>query len=283
MSRVSPYRGPYGASRPARLEGLGLPPGRVAPRIGLRPLKRWRYVAVFAEELMLCAAGVRIGPGRQEFWAVWDRHRDRLVERTALRSGAVGLAPGRLELHGPTVAAALRLEEQPGVEAVCPHGRNWVWTRKQAGVLAVGTVEIDGVVRRLDARAVIDDTVGYHARHTSWRWTAGVGSAQDGRDVAWNLVAGVNDPPESSERTVRVAGEAREAAPVDFGGGLAHVTSPDGCDLRFAPGAARARTDELLVFRSSYEAPFGTFSGALPGGVVLAEGLGVMERHEAAW
>lgn len=282
MPPVSPYRGPYGAPRPGRLAGLGLPPGRLAPRLGRRPLKRWRYVAVFAPEVMLCAASVRIGPGRQEFWAVWDRRRDRLVEHTALRPGAVLLASGRVELHGPTVAGVLGLEEQPGIEVVCPHGDGWVWTRKQAGVRAMGTVEVDGVVRRLDARAIIDDTVGYHGRHTSWRWTAGVGTAPDGRDLAWNLVAGVNDPPESSERTVWVAGEAREAAPVEFVD-LARVTSPDGGDLRFTAGAARARTDDLVLVRSSYEAPFGTFTGTLPGGIALAEGLGVMERHTATW
>ena len=35
-----------------------------------RPLKRWRWVGVFSEELMVCAAQVRIGPARQSFWAL---------------------------------------------------------------------------------------------------------------------------------------------------------------------------------------------------------------------
>lgn len=35
--------------------------------------------------------------------------------------------------------------------------------------------------------------------------------------------------------------------------------------------------------RSSYAQPFGTFTGTLPGGVTLAEGLGVLERHDAVW
>src|SRR3712207_7172060 len=48
---------------------------------------------------------------------------------------------------------------------------------------------------------------GYHARHTSWRWSAGIGRAKDGRRVAWNLVDGVHDAPEASERTVWLDGE----------------------------------------------------------------------------
>ena len=35
--------------------------------------KRWRYVGVFGEELMLCAARAQIGPLSQSFWVFWDR------------------------------------------------------------------------------------------------------------------------------------------------------------------------------------------------------------------
>ena len=41
--------------------------------------------------------------------------------------------------------------------------------------------------------------------------------------------------------------------------------------------------DNLLIVRSDYSAPFGSFSGTLPGGVELATGLGVMEHHRARW
>jgi hypothetical protein len=37
------------------------------------------------------------------------------------------------------------------------------------------------------------------------------------------------------------------------------------------------------VLSSDYTAPFGAFSGTLPGGVRLASGLGVMEHHRAKW
>jgi hypothetical protein len=49
---------------------------------GTRPLKRWRYVGIFCEELMACAATVQVGPARQTFWAVVSRDDGRLRERT---------------------------------------------------------------------------------------------------------------------------------------------------------------------------------------------------------
>jgi hypothetical protein len=61
------------------------------------------------------------------------------------------------------------------------------------------------------------------------------------------------------------------------------VAFPDGSALRFAPEATRSRSDNLLLLRSDYTQPFGTFAGALEGGLELAEGFGVMERHSARW
>ncbi len=56
----------------------------------------------------------------------------------------------------------------------------------------------------------------------------------------------------------------------------------DGAELSFTPGSERARDDNFLVFRSSYRHLFGEFRGSLDG-VELAEGLGVMEQHDAVW
>ena len=51
---------------------------------GGRPLKRWRYVGVFSEELMACAALVQVGPARQSFWALFLRADGEMRERTRL-------------------------------------------------------------------------------------------------------------------------------------------------------------------------------------------------------
>jgi hypothetical protein len=272
-------------------------PGRMPMFRGLRPLKRWRYVGIFSEELMACVALVQIGPARQSFWALAldgepvPRERTRLVPRSAeveLSHGdacdAGGRGRGRLRVHDRGLELELTLEEQDGIEALCPHGRYEVWTRKQAGVRARGTLALDGgAPREIDALAVIDDTAGHHARHTEWRWSAGVGQREDGAAVAWNLVSGINDPPSGSERAVWVDGEAREVPPVTFATDLSSIHCSDGSELRFTAEAERSRKDNLLVLSSDYRAPFGSFSGTLPGGGPLARGRGVMEHHRARW
>jgi hypothetical protein len=110
-----------------------------------------------------------------------------------------------------------------------------------------------------------------------------VGEAADGRAVAWNLVTGINDPAEGSERAVWVDGKPREVGPVQFAPDLSAVGFTEGGELRFTAEATRERDDNLLLFRSRYAQPFGTFSGSLPRGVEITEAFGVMERHEARW
>jgi hypothetical protein len=273
-----PHRGAFGAPRPAPLAGLALPPGPMPARDGLRPLKAWRYVGVFGPEVMLCIASVRIGPARQCFWAVWDRSAGRLHERTRLGRGGVRLRLGSARVVEANVQIDVELAEEAGIEAICASGASYGWTRKQGGIAAHGRIAIDGMPRTFEARAVIDDTAAYYARHTAWRWSAGVGSTRDGRLAAWNLVAGVNDPPQSSERTVWIDGAASEPPPCDFAPDL---TAVDG--LRFAAEAVRERDENRMLIRSSYRQPFGTFSGRLPGGIDLADGYGVMEEHDVYW
>jgi hypothetical protein len=263
-----------------------------------RPLKRWRYVGVFAQEVMACAAIVHVGPARQSFWALYEREPQRLRERTRRLprsrrlelSGGVAAGEdsahhsGRLLIDDGGVRLELELFEERGWEARCANGRSHVWTRKQAGIAARGTLALDGApVRALEALAVVDDTAGYHSRRTEWWWSAGVGRTVGGDAVAWNLVAGVNDPPQGSERAVWIAGKPREAPPVSFAADLRKITCADGAELRFAAEAQRSRRDDLVIFRSDYRAPFGSFSGTLPGGVELAHGLGVVEHHRALW
>ncbi len=251
-----------------------------------RPLKRWRYVGVFCEELMACAALVQVGPARQSFWALYTRADGRLRERTRvlIRRGIVELPPGRLAVRDGGVLLDLALEEDEGIQARCPHGRGEVWTRKRAGGRAHGTLALeDGRPREIEALAVIDDTAGYHARRTEWRWSAGVGTGEDGTALAWNLVEGVNDPPTGSERAVWVDGAPSEPAPVRFAADMSEIVAQDGSRLSFAAEAQRRRKENLLIVSSDYTAPFGTFSGTLPGRIALASGLGVVEHHRAKW
>lgn len=259
---------------------------------GTRPLKRWRYVGVFGERIMVCAASVQVGPARQTFWAIYERANTStgasgvLLERTRLisRRGALELTPGLLRIRDDAILLDLALEENQGIEATCPNGRAHVWTRKQAGVRAHGTLAIGARPPiSVDALAVIDDTAGHHARVTEWWWAAGVGNAPDGTPLAFNLVQGVNDPSSGSERAIWIDSVPHEAPPVQFSADLRSISADDGSELHFAPEAERSRRENLLLVRSDYRAPFGTFSGALPGGIPLAHAVGVVEHHRAHW
>lgn len=245
--------------------------------------KRWRYVGLFAEELMLCAARAEVGPLAQSFWVFWDRGGRHQAAHTSLRPGSreVRLEGQRLEIDAPGLRAALRLGESTPIEATCPSGRASAWTRKRAGVPIEGRVEVPGRSWEVEGRGIDDESAGHHARRTSWRWSAGVGTAADGRPLAWNLVEGINDPPTGSERAIWIDGEPSEPPPVRFHG--MEAIDLGGIEmLRFASEAAHTRDDNYLLIRSRYRHSFGTFSGSL-GGVELAEGLGVMEEHDALW
>src|SRR5207244_3275949 len=138
----------------------------------------------------------------------------------------------------------LTAEEGEGVESVHPSGRRgYVWTRKQAGVAMRGTLVLDDRTVELDGEGVIDETAGYHSRHTSWRWSAGVGRSPAGGQLAWNLVEGVNDAPKDSERTVWVGGEPFEPGPGRLADDLSAVELPEGGRLESDEGPGSAPED----------------------------------------
>jgi hypothetical protein len=322
--------------------GLPLPPGRMPLVRDRRPLKRWRYVGVYTAELMLCVGEAHVGGLPQRWWAL-ALPDGALLERTTLSRGGVRLAgvpgagvrtgPSRVSVDararaGPRVSIELELGETPPVEVVSSHGRSYIWTAKRAPVHVRGQVRIEAGPGAHAPRlfsfdgehGFIDESAGYHARRTAWRWSAGVGRTGDGRTVAWNLVDGVHDAPEASERTVWLDGRPYELEPQPFAADLSRVG-----DLAFERWSAREHSMSLGLVRSRYVQPFGTFRGALPGplarpdgsmrpggdmqpggdtsprgdtspgggtrpdrgpqpdGLTLAEGYGVMEDHEVAW
>ena len=309
--RALPWRGP-GDGRPT---DLPLPPAKLPLRRGGRWRKRWRYVGAFSEEILLCAARVHVGPFQQSFWAVCDRAGDRMWEKTRLvlpgargevwtehlggeevvaelgDLGVLDYAPeeGSLvridaDVRGPDdVRAFLRLTGGRWAESVCPtEGGQYTWTRKRADVPVEIDVRVGDERWRTEGRAVEDESAGYHPKHTVWSWSAGVGRTTDGRSVGWNLVVGVNDPPERSERSIWVDGTPTEPGPVTFHA-LEAIEFADGSRLDFAKEFERVRDEKRLGFKSSYRQPFGTFGGSLPGGLELERGLGVMEFHDATW
>ncbi|MEA2406199.1 MAG: hypothetical protein QOE69_318 [Thermoleophilaceae bacterium] len=251
--------------------GLRLPPRRMAPVRAGRPLKRWRYLGVYRRDVMLCVGHARVAGVPQRWWAV------------ALPDGRLFEGSRHVELgeRRARVRDVLELELSPpaGVEVLSAHGRSYIWTRKRAPVHVRGRVSVGGESFVLDgADGFVDESAGYHARHTAWRWSAGIGRTDDGRAVAWNLVDGVHDAPRHSERTLWLDGEPHEVPPQEFATDLSRVG-----ELDFREWSAREARMNLGLMRNRYRQPFGEFSGRLPGGLTLSAGYGVMEEHDVLW
>jgi hypothetical protein len=213
----------------------------------------------------------RVAGVPQRWWAV------ALADGTLFEGRrGVELGAGRARVRG---VLELELSAPDGVEVVSPHGRSYIWTSKHAPVAVRGRVTAGGRDFELDGdHGFLDVSAGYHARHTAWRWSAGLGVADDGRRVAWNLVDGVHDASAASERTVWVDGRPEEVPPQEFAPGLGGVGG-----LEFREWSARSSRLNLGLMRNRYRQPFGQFSGELPGGLRLAEGYGVMEEHDVLW
>lgn len=273
---------PWRTGSPAPRPSVPLPPAKLPLLRGGRPRKQWRYVGCFADDVLLCAAVAHIGPLPVSWWAVWDRQERTLAERTVRGRPIVSFDGDRVRVADGAVEIDLAVTPGEAVETVSPHGSQYAWTRKQAGVAIEGVVTLRERRHAIRGAGVVDESAGYHAHRTAWTWSAGVGSARDGTRVAWNLVAGLHDSPAQSERTVWVDGTPREVGPVAFDG-LDSVAFAEGGALEFSAEATRLSEERLLVFASRYEQPFGSFSGTLPGVGEIREGLGVMERHEVRW
>src|SRR4051794_41942762 len=93
---------PWRTGMPGRPD-VAVPPAPMSLFRGRRPLKRWRWVGAFSDELMLCAAVAHIGPLPVSWWAVWDRGSRTPAQHTVKRVG-----PGHPD--GP----AVRIQGRPG-------------------------------------------------------------------------------------------------------------------------------------------------------------------------
>src|SRR6185369_10850145 len=105
---------------------MDVPHATRAPVKGGRPLKRWRYVGVFGDEVMACFGVVRIGVLSQAFWAVLDA--GGLRERTRFAPYAVDLRAAGVRVRG--VADLQLAPDGEAIEATNRHGAQEIWTRK---------------------------------------------------------------------------------------------------------------------------------------------------------
>ena len=276
---------------PAGPAGLPLPPGRMPLLRGGRPLKRWRYVGVYGPELMLCAASGAIGrASARRGGRCGTATTGELARAHAFAPGLVAIGDGRLRRCAAATSTSTSRCSPPArpIEVDEPARRRRTSGRARSPVRA--RRPRDGRrahPRDRPRRRSIDDSAGYHARAHR---VALVGRASarrpTARAVAWNLVdrrarraarrasarsGSTASPREVGARRVRRGPRRRAFA----------ATTAASCASPPRP-SARAR-DDLKLFVSDYRQPFGTFSGTLPGGVELAEGYGVMERHDVRW
>jgi Protein of unknown function (DUF2804) len=274
-----PYRG-SGIDRPT---GLPLPPDPMPlVRAGIL-LKRWHYATFWSPELLLCAAQVRVGPIAQEYWGVWDRRDKRFWQRTHYVQRRVSLLPMKVAVDEADVGVELPFEPSDEFEVYRPQGQAYIWSRKQFCVRATATVRLEATTRRTDGAVFVDVNAGYHTRHTRWRWSAGAGRDQHGRTVAWNVIVGLFDTPQQSERTVWIDGVPSEIGPVRFSEDLRSVSFSEGGEIRFQQEANIRKRVGLFLVKSRYDHAFGPWEGSLPGGIQLKNAVGVRERQDALW
>ena len=279
--------------------GLAERPSRMSLLRGARPLKRWRYVGVFCEQLMACAAHRADRPGASVLLGAVPAASGRAARAhapaaaraarsscAARRRGAGGSQPGLLRIRDRGVELDLTLEEEAGVEARCPHGRARCGRASRPASPRSGTLALDGGAptsgrrargdrrHRRPPRAPHRVALERRRRAERRRQRAGVEPRQRRQRPAERLRArGVG-----RRRAARGgAGELRD-------GPLDAIRATTAASCASTPRRERSRSDEPAARAAATTARRSArFSGTLPGGVALAHGLGVMEHHRARW
>ncbi len=164
--------------------------------------------------------------------------------------------------------------------------RPFAHTYKECAAPAELSVSIDGVEHTEQALAIIDFTLGYPPRHTTWNWAAAAGDS-GGKRIGLNLVAHFNGGVENSlwvdgrliplPQAVFVYENERSPWTV--------FTVDESVRLRFDPDGCRRENLRAGVLESRFIQPFGVFRGTLrvAGEEIEVELPGVVEEHFAVW
>ncbi|APR78757.1 Hypothetical protein A7982_04104 [Minicystis rosea] len=193
----------------------------------VRHEKRWIYMAIAADDLLVCAAVVRLGYASNCFVFAFDRAAGRIVSKYSTVAPRIAASVGdtggdgcharfrwlgahvsiergraerdyRVEVKAPDlrVSARLSTETMPpriGAIAALPAPPSGLFNATEKGVLlpVVGEAIIGGKHYDLDGGlAGYDFTAGLLARHTAWRWAFALGRTRNAERVAVNLVQG---------------------------------------------------------------------------------------------
>lgn len=287
--------------------------------------KRWFYFAIATDELWIGAAIVDVGYATQSFAFAAHHGKGMLADASFLGAPKVGARVGSIVEEGSDAwfrapGASLAFRRGVGVSAwdvvidtadlkvlatidtarapnpltaiAKPLGGDATVTSKRALMDVRGTAVIKGERHSLDGGlGGMDYTQGLLPRVTAWRWAFLLGRTTEGTRIALNLVEGFNGQPECGVwlgRDVISVGEGRftfdRANPL----GPWKVTTTDGAvDLEFTPVGAHTEARDLVLVRSEFVQPVGTFRGTirLPGRepVEIDGAPGVVEDQSVRW
>ncbi len=172
----------------------------------------------------------------------------------------------------------------------------WVFTQKEAGLIAEGTVRCEGKTYQLNsqsASASLDWSCGYMRRETAWNWACFSGQLGDGKRIGLNLAAGVNETG-VTENCLWVDGALTKLNMAIFEFDRYQPEKPwrvkttDGLlELTFEPCGKREEKIDVFFMASNFKQMFGHFSGwvidANGTKITLENVPGFMEDHYAKW
>jgi hypothetical protein len=284
--------------------------------------KKWLYGAIAHEQLLVAFAVVDLGYAASAFAFAYQDGRGLLVDRSYM--GVPRLCRVRRKddrridarfVHPRASIRAIARESDPEIEvhlgmpdlelratldgrgappaitAIAPIPRGHVSTTEKRALMPVrGSALVRGRQVPLDGGVGgYDFTHGLLARRTKWNWAFLLGRAATGEPIALNLVEGFVGEPECAAwigGELFPLGEGRFAVDREAMGREWRVTTADGVDLVFTPGAIHQEHRDLGLVSSRFVQPIGTFSGTVRAGgrsLRIERALGVVEDQDVKW
>lgn len=284
--------------------------------------KRWMYVIIVSDEVICCAAVVRMGYASNAFAFAIDRPQRKVIaDVTAMgpvfaasvsrRAGEgaeakFGLGSKQFSIDRPFGSKSyfvslrgprLKLEARMSAANAPPplsvinrltNGR-FSTTEKRAlleveGSLVAGSKKVD----LKGAWGGYDYTAGLLERHTAWKWAFGMGRSSDGKPLAYNLTEGFVG---ERECVVWRDGQVDPVGAAHFSFDTRDALQPwhihtDKLDVDFAPSYPHEERHNLMLVRSRFLQVGGDFRGklVLPNETIAFEKLaGVTEDQDTLW
>jgi hypothetical protein len=212
--------------------------------------KRWQYVGLFSDEFIVGLAVVHAGYVGTIFAYVYNRKTKALweIERTAPLGNGIrfdrgieesvvcyradnerirfdnNLALGKrgvdVRLKNDGLILDIRAEiidqitEHPPLQTLMPTPNgDCSFTHKTAGLRVEGSIRLGNQhwnLNECNTFAVVDTTLGYHARKTEWNWACGAGLSNE-RTIGLNLAN-----PTSQENAFWIDNKLHRVGPVTF-------------------------------------------------------------------